>query len=229
MEEIRLMLVDDHDVVRTGLRSFLETQSGLKVVAEASSGELAIRIAEQVQPDVIVMDITMPQMDGLVATRRLKVLCPDCKVLALTVHEDKQYFFEMLAAGAAGYVTKQAAAEDLVAAIRAVAGGQVYLQPTLARWLLDDYRRLLNQLPADGRSALSEEDGDMALEVLSARERQVLELVADGLTNPQIGEELGISFKTVARHRERIMNKLNLHTSAELVKFAIRTGLIDIR
>jgi two-component system, NarL family, response regulator NreC len=229
MDEIRLMLVDDHDVVRTGLRSFLETQSGFKVVAEASSGELAIHIAEQIQPDVIVMDITMPLMDGLEATRQLKVLCPNCKVLALTVHEDKQYFFEMLAAGAAGYVTKQAAAEDLVAAIRAVASGQVYLQPTLARWLLDDYRRLLNQLPADGRGALDEEAGDKALEVLSDRERQVLELVADGFTNPQIGGQLGISFKTVARHRERIMNKLNLHSSAELVKFAIRTGLIDIR
>ena len=229
MDEIRLMLVDDHDVVRTGLRSFLETQAGLKVVAEANSGDLAIRTAEQVQPDVIVMDITMPNMDGLEATRRLKVLCPQCKVLALTVHEDKQYFFEMLAAGAAGYVTKQAAAEELVSAIRAVASGQVYLQPTLARWLLDDYRRLLQQLPADGRTVLPAESGNKALEVLSDRERQVLELVADGLTNPQIGEQLGISFKTVARHRERIMNKLNLHSSAELVKFAIRTGLIDIR
>jgi two-component system response regulator NreC len=229
MDEIRLMLVDDHDVVRTGLRSYLETQEGFKVVAEANSGDLAIRIAEQIQPDVIVMDITMPNMDGLEATRRLKVLCPECKVLALTVHEDKQYFFEMLAAGAAGYVTKQAAAEDLVSAIRAVAAGHVYLQPTLARWLLDDYRRLLHQIPADGRSALHDEAGSKALEVLSDRERQVLELVADGLTNPQIGEQLGISFKTVARHRERIMNKLNLHSSAELVKFAIRTGLIDIR
>lgn len=229
MDEIRLMLVDDHDVVRTGLRSYLETQTGLTVVAEANSGDLAIRTAEKIQPDVIVMDITMPNMDGLEATRRLKVLCPECKVLALTVHEDKQYFFEMLAAGAAGYVTKQAAAEDLVSAIRAVAAGQVYLQPTLARWLLDDYRRLLNQVPADGRSALQNEAGNKALEVLSDRERQVLELVADGLTNPQIGEQLGISYKTVARHRERIMNKLNLHSSAELVKFAIRTGLIDIR
>ncbi len=229
MDEIRLMLVDDHDVVRTGLRSYLETQAGLKVVAEANSGDLAIRTAEQVQPDVIVMDITMPNMDGLEATRRLKVLCPKCKVLALTVHEDKQYFFEMLAAGAAGYVTKQAAAEDLVAAIRAVAAGQVYLQPTLARWLLDDYRRLLQQVPSDGTGALQEEAGSQALEVLSDRERQVLELVADGLTNPQIGEQLGISYKTVARHRERIMNKLNLHSSAELVKFAIRTGLINIR
>jgi len=229
MDEIRLMLVDDHDVVRTGLRSYLETQAGIKVVAEANSGDLAIRTAEKIQPDVIVMDITMPNMDGLEATRRLKVLCPQSKVLALTVHEDKQYFFEMLAAGAAGYVTKQAAAEDLVSAIRAVAAGHVYLQPTLARWLLDDYRRLLTQMPADGRSAIKDEAGSKALEVLSERERQVLELVADGLTNPQIGEQLGISYKTVARHRERIMNKLNLHSSAELVKFAIRTGLIDIR
>ena len=229
MDEIRLMLVDDHDVVRTGLRTYLETQAGFKVIAEANSGDLAIRTAEQFQPDVIVMDITMPNMDGLEATRRLRMLCPHCKVLALTVHEDKQYFFEMLAAGAAGYVTKQAAAEDLVSAIRAVAAGQVYLQPTLARWLLDDYRRLLHQVPGDGRSAMHDNGASEALEVLSKRERQVLELVADGHTNPQIGDQLGISFKTVARHRERIMNKLNLHSSAELVKFAIRTGLIDIR
>jgi DNA-binding NarL/FixJ family response regulator len=135
----------------------------------------------------------------------------------------------MMAAGASGYLTKQSAAEDLVAAIRAVAGGNVYLQPALARWLLEDYRRLLGQVaaPVSQSAAASSDSKDLA--VLSNRERQVLEQVAEGLTNVQIGEKLGISPKTVARHRERIMNKLNLHSSTELVKFAIRTGLIILQ
>jgi two-component system, NarL family, response regulator NreC len=226
--DINLILVDDHEVVRTGLRSFLEAQSGIKVVAEASDGRTAINLALENRPDVIVMDITMPEMDGLEATRQLRDLCPECQVLVLTVHQDKQYFFEMLAAGAAGYVTKQAAAEDLVSAIRSVAAGNIYLQPTLARWLLEDYIRLSRQsLQAlvRGQDPTHKED----LEVLSKRERQVLEAVAQGLSNYQIGEQLGISHKTVARHRERIMDKLNLHSRTELVKFAIRTGLIDVQ
>lgn len=221
MDEIHLMLVDDHEVVRTGLKTYLETQPGLKVIAEASSGEAALLLAPEVCPDVIVMDITMPNMDGLEATRRLMEICPQIKILALTVHEDKQYLFEMLAAGAYGYVTKQAAAEELVEAIRTVANGGVYLQPALARWLLEDYRRLLLKEPHD-----EDQGTQRMLAVLSDRERQVLELVADGLTSSQIGEQLGISHRTVARHRERIMAKLNLHSATELVKFAIQTGLI---
>jgi two-component system response regulator NreC len=228
MNGIRLMLVDDHDVVRTGLRSFLEAQDGLYVVAEANSGETALQRALEVNPDVVVMDITMANMDGLEATRRLKKICPDCEVLALTVHEDKQYLFEMLAAGATGYLTKQAAAEELVAAIRAVAQGYVYLQPVLARWLLEDYRRLLDQDLSSDEGPSPDLIDQKELEVLSDREQQVLELVAQGMTNPQIGDELGISPKTVARHRERIMNKLNLHSCTDLVKFALRTGLIHL-
>jgi DNA-binding NarL/FixJ family response regulator len=228
MQTIRLMLVDDHEVVRTGLTSFLESQEGLSVVAQASSGAEALALAQEFHPDVIIMDISMPDMDGLETTRRIQVSCPDCKVLALTVHADKQYFFEMLAAGATGYVTKQSAAEDLVDAIHAVAIGSVYLQPALAAWLLDDYRRLLKQAP-DARPGADSLAAARDLEVLSGRELQVLEGVADGMTNAQIGETLGISPKTVARHRERIMNKLDLHSSTELVKFAIRTGLIDLR
>jgi two-component system, NarL family, response regulator NreC len=224
MNEIHLMLVDDHEVVRTGLKSYLETQPGLKIVGEADSGESALLLAPDICPDVVVMDITMPKMDGLEATRRLLETCPQIKILALTVHEDKQYLFEMLAAGASGYVTKQAAAEELVEAIRAVANGGVYLQPILARWLLEDYRRLLMNEPRDEAGS-----GENMLEALSDRERQVLELVAKGLTSPQIGERLGISHKTVARHRERIMAKLNLHSSTELVKFAIQTGLIHVK
>lgn len=223
---IRLMLVDDHDVVRTGLKAFLETQEDFEVVAEASSGLEALDLILQSHPNVVVMDITMPQMDGLEATRRLKAVYPDCKVLALTVHEDKQYFFEMLLAGASGYITKQAAADDLVTAIRSVASGNVYLQPALARWLLEDYRRIMVDQPAEHGQPESIQNDSKDLSALSKREREVLEGVSEGLTNQQIGESLGISPKTVARHRERIMHKLNLHSTTALVKFAIRTGLV---
>jgi two-component system response regulator NreC len=228
MKTIRLMLVDDHDVVRTGIRSFLETQGGFQIVAEARSGREAIARAAETKPDVVVMDITMPDMDGLEATRCIKAAHQSCQVLALTIHQDKEYFFEMLAAGATGYLTKQAAAEELVAAIRCVAEGNVYLQPTLALWLLEDYRRLLSQAPRETPPSATPSVQERGLSVLSRRERQVLEAVAQGLTNPQIGEQLGISPKTVARHRERIMSKLHLHSSTELVKFAIRTGLIRV-
>jgi len=212
------MLVDDHDVVRTGLKAFLESQ-GIQVVAEARNGLEAIQRAQEVEVDMVVMDITMPQMDGLQATKQLKTLLPESRILALTVHEDKQYFFQMLAAGASGYITKQAAADELVAAIRAVAQGNVYLQPALARWLIDDYLRLAENEP--------QEKSQDNKQVLSKRELQVLELVAEGRTNIQISEVLEISPKTVARHRERIMQRLNLHSSTELVKYAIRTGLVE--
>jgi two-component system response regulator NreC len=221
------MLVDDHEVVRTGLKAFLESKEGFDVVAEASSGGEAVALALQHKPDVVIMDITMPDQDGLQATRQLKELLPEVQVLALTVHEDKQYLFEMMSAGASGYLTKQSAAEELVAAVHAVAKGNVYLQPTLARWLLDDYRRLLLQVPARPEKS-GQADAGKSLAVLSKRELQVLEMVAQGHTNIQIGEKLDISPKTVARHRERIMKKLDLHSSTELVKFAIRTGLIQV-
>lgn len=175
------------------------------------------------------MDITMPGMDGLEATRRLRNLCPESLILALTVHDDKQYFMQMLAAGASGYITKQSASDDLVAAIFTVAHGNIYLQPALARWLLDDYQRLATQSGLPARPAVEIETPEaIGLEVLSHRERQVLELVADGSNNQEIGKLLTLSPKTIARHRERIMNKLNMHTRTELVKFAIRTGLVKL-
>ena len=230
METIKLMLVDDHDVVRTGLRSFLETQPGLKVIGEAKNGLEALKRAKEALPDIVLMDITMPDMDGMETTRQMKNLYPECQVLVLTVHSDKQYFMQMLAAGASGYLTKQAAADELVAAIRAVAAGHVYLQPALARWLLDDYQRLANHVPSPylGESENNEGKDTVSLEILSARERQVLELVGEGLNNQTIGEKLELSPKTIARHRERIMKKLNMHSRTELVKFAIRTGLISL-
>jgi len=224
------MLVDDHEVVRTGLRSFLEKQEGFQVVAEACNGVEALEQVRRVQPRVILMDITMPAMDGLETSRQIKKICPDCLIVALTVHEDKQYFMAMLAAGASGYITKQAAADELVAAIRAVAAGHVYLQPALARWLLDDYQRLARQARSGSRwRGAEEKEGEVVgLEILSPRERQVLELVAQGLNNEQMGKRLGLSPKTIARHRERIMKKLNLHSRTDLVKFAIRTGLASL-
>lgn len=227
MAQIRLVLVDDHDIVRTGLKTYLDTQPDMQVVAEARTGEEAIILARQERPDIIIMDITMEGMDGLEATRRIKMISPECRILALTVHADKQYFFEMLAAGAEGYVTKQAAAEDLVDAIRSLAAGHVYLQPALARWLLEDHQQLLAKLSTTEQSKLKPIQSHKDLEVLTEREKQVLELVADGYSNIEIGEMLGISPKTVARHRERIMRKLDLHSCVELVKFAIRTGLIS--
>jgi two-component system, NarL family, response regulator NreC len=230
MKKIRLLLVDDHDVVRAGLKSFLQTQEDFEVVAEAGNGEDAIKQALLVNPDVVLMDITMPVMDGMVATRQLRTLCPECYVLALTVHDDKQYFIQMLAEGASGYITKQAAAEDLVAAVRTIAAGYIYLQPALARWLLDDYQRLIHQLGGTVVTRAENADGSTAigLEVLSLRERQVLEMVAQGLSNQEIGSRLKLSPKTIARHRERIMNKLNMHSRTELVKFAIRSGLVKL-
>jgi len=229
MKKIRLMLVDDHQVVRVGLKTFLQTQEDFDVVAEASDGEEAVSRALEMHPDVILMDITMPGVDGLEATRRLRVLCPKCLILALTVHDDKQYFMQMLAAGASGYITKQAAGDDLIAAIHTIYAGNVFLQPALARWLLEDYQRLARQ-SATQPSVLTEVDeaNVIGLDVLSLRERQVLELVANGLNNQQIGQRLALSPKTIARHRERIMRKLNMHSRTELVKFAIRTGLVQL-
>lgn len=222
MQAIRIMLVDDHQIVRTGLKTFLETQPDFVVVAEAGDGQEAIQKALDTVPDIIIMDITMPTMDGLEATRKLRMAWPEVVILALTVHEDKYYFIEMLAAGAAGYLTKQSATEELVLAIRAVAAGNTYLQPALARWLLQDYQRIAND-----KNHSSDSSGVIGLEILSNRERDVLELVAQGLNNNEIGAKLGLSPKTISRHRERIMGKLNMHSRTELVKFAIRTGLVS--
>jgi two-component system response regulator NreC len=228
MNKIRLMLVDDHEVIRVGLKTFLQTQVDFNVVAEASNGEEAVDRAMESHPDVILMDISMPGIDGMEATRRLHVLCPECLVLALTVHDDKQYLMQMLAAGASGYITKRAAADELVEAIHTIAAGNVYLQPALARWLLEDYQRLTRQtMPAPSLNEAT--DGNViGLEVLSLRERQVLEMIAQGISNQEIGQRLTLSHKTIARHRERIMKKLNMHSRTELVKFAIRTGLVQL-
>lgn len=214
---IRLLLVDDHDVVRSGIRALLDAQADMIVVGEAANGREAIDLVVELNPDVVLMDITMPEMNGMEATRQMKLCCGDAAVLALTIHEGREYFFEMLSAGASGYVPKSAAAEELMIAIRAVARGEVYLHSSVAQLLLQDHLR---------RSPGVELDSPIGY--LTDREREVLTLVAEGLLNREIGEVLGISPKTVARHRENIMQKLGLHSRTELVKYAIRIGLIDI-
>ncbi|MCC7130739.1 MAG: response regulator transcription factor [Anaerolineae bacterium] len=215
MSEIQLLLVDDHEVVRTGLRMLLENQSDMVILAEASTGNEAIELVDVYHPNVVVMDITLPDISGIEETRRLKAKHPKIAVVALTIHEDEQYFFEMLQAGASGYVPKRAAPEDLISAIRAAYNGEIYLYPSLAKALVSDYL---------GRSRTQQEEEK--LEALTPREQEILELLAEGLTNDEIAEHLVISRHTVARHRENLMRKLDLHNRSELVKYAIRKGLI---
>jgi two-component system response regulator NreC len=216
MTEIRLLLVDDHDVVRTGLRMLLEGQPDLIIVGEAKNGLQAITLANSISPDVVVMDLTLPDISGIEATRQLKIEHPEIAVVALTIHEDEQYFFEMLQAGASGYIPKRAAPEDLISAIRAAAKNEIYIYPSLTKALVTDYL-----------SRGSQETRSPSMDPLTAREEEVLALLAEGLSNEEIGEKLSISKHTVARHRENLMRKLELHSRSELVKYAIRKGLIS--
>jgi two-component system response regulator NreC len=215
MPDIHLLLVDDHQVVRTGLRMLLEGQPDMKIVGEADSGLQALEKARELSPDVVVMDITLPDISGIEATRQLKQEFPDLSVIALTIHDDEQYFFEMLQAGASGYVPKRAASDDLITSIRAAYSGEIYIYPSLAKALVADFL---------GRS--SQENEKASLDGLTTRELEVLSLLAEGFNNEKIGETLQISKHTVARHRENLMRKLELHSRSELVKYAIRKGLI---
>ncbi|MFN2266015.1 MAG: response regulator [Anaerolineales bacterium] len=214
--KIRLLLVDDHAVVRTGLRMMLEGEQDIEIVGEAESASEAINQISLLKPDVVLMDIGLPDLSGIDATREIKKLAPDIAVVALTIHEDEEYFFKMLDAGASGYVPKRAAPDELITAIRVTAQGEVYLYPSLAKLLVSDY---LSQSQQPRNRA--------TLDGLTPREYEVLTLLADGASNLEIAEQLNISPKTVARHRENIMGKLNLHSRAELVKYAIRKGIIQ--
>lgn len=217
MSKISLILADDHAVVRSGLRMLLEAQPDMRIVAEVESGKEAVEKVESLRPNVILMDIQMPGVSGIEATKEIRRIAPDTAVLALTMHEDDQYFFEMLNAGASGYVPKRAAPDELLTAIRTVARGEVFLYPSLATRLVQDY------LKRD-----EEDEQNQVYDELTPREREVLVLIAEGLTNAEIGEKLVISTKTVDRHRENIMRKLNMHSRIDLVKYAIKRGLIDL-
>lgn len=221
MTHTRILLVDDHAVVRGGLRMLLAADLDLEIVGEAENGIQGIQMAGELQPDVVLMDISMPDMNGIEATRQIKAQYPNIAVLALTMHEDDQYFFEMLAAGASGYVPKRAAPNDLISAIQAVRSGGMFLFPSVARTLVQDYLQRREQ-PGDA-------PGPQGFEDLTEREREVLTLIAEGRTNQEIADLLVISIKTVNRHRENIMAKLNLHSRVELVRYAIAQGLIDLK
>jgi len=219
MAKIQLLLVDDHAVVRSGLRMLLENEAGFVILGEAGTGQQALDLADQLMPDVVIMDISLPDMSGIEVTRRLKQAHPKMAVVVLTIHEGEQYFFEMLQVGASAYVPKRAAPDDLITAIRAANCGEMYIYPSLARLLVNDFL---------ARAGEGGEGGETAtMNGLTPREQEVISLLADGRTNDEIARKLVISPHTVARHRENLMGKLGLHNRSELVKYAIRKGLIN--
>ena len=212
----RVLLADDHAMVRRGLRHILDAQPDLEVVAEAGDGRRALAIALNDDIDLAVLDVAMPRMTGLQAARQVVKQRPHIKVLMLSMHDNEQYFFEALVAGASGYVLKSAADRDLIVACRAAMRGEAFLYPGTETTLIREY---LERGRIDGR--------DSEAQVLTARETEVVKLVAEGLSNRQIAEELVISEKTVQRHRANIMEKLGMHDRVELTRYAIRSGLVE--
>jgi DNA-binding NarL/FixJ family response regulator len=209
--KIRILLADDHAVVRQGFSALLRVQPDMEVVGEAANGREAIERAKELQPDVVVMDVAMPELNGIEATRRLQDEAPRSRVLALSMHKDSVYVREILRAGARGYLLKDAIDTDLIAAVRAVARGDGYISPAVSDAVLSDYRKHVTN----------------PIDLLSSREREVLQMIAEGLVNKEIATRLNLSVYTVEAHRGRIMEKLNLHSTSELVRFALRNGLID--
>jgi DNA-binding NarL/FixJ family response regulator len=218
MDKTRIVLADDHAILREGIRALLEDQSDMAVIGEAADGRRAVELARELKPNVIVMDIGMPLLNGLEATRQIRHDCPAVAVLVLTMHDNEEYVSQLLSAGAAGYVLKRAASSELVTAIRAVAQGQSYLSPAVTKVLIEGY---VGRKPAE--PAMVD-----PFDTLTAREREVLQLVAEGHTNSEIAQLLSISLKTVKAHRSNLMQKLNLHDRGELIKVAIQRGIIEV-
>ncbi|MGH2348246.1 MAG: response regulator [bacterium] len=213
---VRILIAEDHAMVREGIRMILATQPDFEVIGEASGGAEAVDIVANLHPDIVVMDISMPGMNGVDATRAIRKTHPDVHVLILTMHEEESFVFQLLQLGASGYVLKRAAATDLVDAVRAASRGEAFLYPAVARSLVQDY---LENVRTGRRSP--RQDG------LTDREREVLVLIAEGFTNAQIADKLFISVKTVQTHRTHIMEKLDLHDRGHLVRYAVRKGLIQ--
>ncbi len=214
---IRVLLADDHTIVRQGVRLCLEAMGDIEVVAEAEDGEVAVRLASELKPDVAVIDLTMPRLSGVEAIRQIKRDGGSVEVVVLSVHDSEAYVVQALRAGAAGYVLKRNAATELAEAIRAAHDGQAYLHPSIARRVIDDY---LSRVPVT-------EDAAEPHDRLSPREREVLQLAAEGHTTRAIAGLLCLSTKTVEHHRASVMTKLGLHGQTELVKYAIRVGLVE--
>lgn len=216
-DAIRLLLVDDHTLVRQGIRSLLETQDDMEVVGEASGGHEAISMAGDLRPDVTLMDLAMPDMNGMEATRQIKKQHPEIQVLALTMHSTDDYLFRALESGASGYVLKEADAAELATAVRAVHAGGAYIYPPLAKRLVEQF--LLRIGSGEERTSYGS---------LTSREQDILRFIGDGLTNEEIAEQLVLSVHTVQTHRSNIMKKLGLHNRAQLVTYAARVGLITL-
>ncbi len=216
MKSIRVVLADDHTIVRKGLRSLLDAERDVDVIGEAGDGTEAIALVEQLKPHIVVMDIGMPVLNGLEATRRIIKKHPDTKVLILTMHTNEEYVFEILRAGASGYIIKKAAPTELVAAIRAVKKGESFLSPSISRKVIDEYVQ-----------RAGEEKREDAFDLLTDREREVLQLIAEGSSTREIAKKLFISTKTVETHRTHLMDKLDLHGTADLTRYAIRKGIVD--
>jgi DNA-binding NarL/FixJ family response regulator len=216
-EPIRVFLADDHRMMRDGIRAILERQPDFEVVGEAADGREAVRLAHQLQPDVVVMDVSMPLLNGLEAMRQILQGCPDTSVLILTVHEREDLVAQLLSAGASGYMIKRAAAQDLVSAVQAVFRGDAYIDPAIAKLVVSGYV-----------SHVQSGSPDSASNNLTDREREVLQLVAEGYTNREIASLLHLSIKTVQNHRAKILRKLDLHDRGELIKYAIEKGIISL-
>ena len=216
MDKIRIVLADDHTILRNGIRAILDDEPGMEIVGEADDGRTAVNVACQLKPDIVIMDIAMPLLNGLEATRQIRRTCPGVKVIILTMHDNEEYVIQMLEAGAMGYILKDAAARELIQAIRTVNRGEAVLSPAITRIVIEDYLRWGGIRPTNGN------------EELSPREREILQLIAEGYTSKQIAEILVISVKTVQAHRTSLMQKLNLHNRGESIKYAIQKKIIEI-
>jgi len=216
MENVRILLADDHNILRDGMRLLLERQPGFAVVGEAGDGREIVELAREHHPDVIVMDIAMPNMNGIEATRRIVEKNPETGVVILSMHYDESYVLRSLKAGARAYLLKDALKSELIAAIRAVAEGRSFFSPKVSRILQEDYVE-----------ALGRKDADDSYELLTDREREILQLVAEGKTNKEIATILNVSLYTVDTHRTHILQKLNLHSVPELILYAVRKGIIS--
>ncbi len=213
---IRIILADDHKITRQGLRSLLDEQPDMEVVAEAEEGRTTLRLVRELSPDVVIMDVTMPDLNGIEATRQIVGEFDNVKIIALSMHSDTLFVTEMLKSGASGYLLKDCAFEELARAIRTVVAGKTYLSPAISGVVVDDYLHRLSKVDFSDS------------EVLTDREREVLQLIAEGKSTKRIALKLHISVKTVETHRRQIMNKLDIHTVAELTKYAVRKGLTSL-
>ncbi len=213
MDKIKILVADDHAILRDGIRALLDLHDDIEIIGEASEGNEAIEKTRELMPDIIVMDIAMPGMDGLEATRRIKKKNPQVKILILTQHDNREYIISAIKAGAAGYVPKKALGSELISAIRAVHRGESFLYPSAAAALIQDYLHQVEEEPYD---------------LLTAREREILKLIAEGHTSREVAEMLFISLKTVLGHRTKLMDKLDIHNRTELIRYAMRKGLVSM-